>query len=62
MLGLLHVQHRNRLHHQIPDGLLMFRIFEIIGIRIHIPETGGNRDGGCRRLCGDFGRNFRNSS
>ena len=39
VLRLLALKHRDRLHHQIPDGLLVLRVGQVVVVRVHVPEA-----------------------
>ena len=39
VLRLLALKHRDRLHHQVPDGLLVLGVGQVIVVRVHVPEA-----------------------
>ena len=43
VLRLPHVQHRDGLHHQVPDGLLVLGVVKVVGVGVHVPEARGKR-------------------
>ena len=55
VLGLLHVHHRNRLHHQIPDGLLVVGVGQVVFVRVHVPVARRLRYGALARFARQLG-------